>query len=320
MRKKLLAATLALLLTACGGDSGQPDHLDTFHSNLKYVSFWDSGIRVANTDSKSNNILSLKNTSRISNTATIAVVGYGNKVSDGTLAAINEAISNNQKIILIVWTAFFDGITLAKDLDIRLSIFDQEVLSKYRNNIVAFYIYDEPYLNARHYNVPFSEVHTGLTKAITSLKDRYPEIPSLVTYSYIEVDNKEIKTLGPPSDWVGVNLYHQHLGDPAKIAEYLDSLVAQKKASQDVVLVMDAFFVGEINNNTISCIAGSKEEGSLDINTASIHWANNNPNTRVVAASVFLYNSIIDRGEAICGADSMPKIVEQISAINKRIK
>ena len=318
MKKKILAVAVSVLLAACGG-SGQVSQKDTFHSNLKYISFWDSGIRVSNADSLSGNLLSLKNTSRISNAATIAVVGYEGRVSDGTMLAIKEAISNNQKIILILWTGIFDMGLATPDFDVRIRVAKETILDPYRKHLAAFYIADEPFLNARQHGVSFSDTQLSMDRLIDVLKSSYPEIPSLITYSHIEIDNEDVRKFGAGASWIGANIYHAQLGDPKLVNVYLDKLVSQKKPLQDIALVMDAFFIGEIDAGVLKCHPGVKEQGSLDINHASIAWANANPNTRVVAASVFLYNNVIDRGEAVCGASAMPRIVDQIGAINKKI-
>lgn len=308
MKKSLLILILSVLV-GCGGGSQQEQ--DTFQKNLKYLSFWDSGIRTENIHPTENILHTIRETSKISNVITIAVTGYNYEVTKSTIAAFNEAISNNRKVILIVWVVLFEDSRLVADYSARMDILKNTVINPFREHIIAFYVEDEPFLSSKSH----SAIQQDINILIADLRAEYPEIPSIVSYSHVELDNKSIKTFPVKADWVVANLYYHQLRNPALVRYYLDQLVAQKGNDQQVVFMMDAFFVGSnsdcILNNT------TNQTGSLSFNHALIDWANDNPNIPVIASFVFLYNNGVEPdGTVICGILSMPKVLAWVVSLN----
>lgn len=307
----LFNVILILLITACGG--GSITEQSIFQKNLKYLTFWDSGIRTENHYHPEYNLNTIREVSSFTNVVTISVIGYDYIVAKGTLAAIDEAIANNKKIILIVWNVFFEDSRLAKDYKLRMQLFRDTVVNPHREHILAFYIEDEPYLTKK---AP-SNIQVDINRLISELKEYYPEIHSIVSYSYVELDNNVLQHFNIDADWVVANLYFQQLKDPKLVKYYLDKLVSQKRDNQSVVFMLDAFFVGKIVDNVIVCNPSEDEQhGSLAVNKASIDWANSNPSTPVIASFVFLYNNAVELdGTVICGAVSMPRVLEQLKSI-----
>lgn len=302
--------TLALILTACGGGVAEQS---VFQKNLIYTSFWDSGIRTENHYHPEYNLNTIREVSGFTNVVTISVIGYGYVVAPGTLDAIDEAIANNKKIILIVWNVFFEDSRLAKDYKLRMQLFRDTVVNPHREHILAFYIEDEPYLSKE---AP-SNIQVDINTLISELKEYYPEIHSIISYSYIELDRDIIKHFNTNADWIVANLYYQQLKDPNLIKYYLDKLASHKKGNQSIMFMLDAFFVGKKVNGVIECNPSEDDQsGSLSVNKAAIDWANNNPDTPVIASFIFLYNNTIELdGTVICGAISMPQVLEQIKSL-----
>lgn len=194
-----------------------------------------------------------------------------------------------------------------------MELFKNTVVDPHREHILAFYIEDEPYLSKEAPN----NIQVDINTIIKELKEYYPEIYSIVSYSYIEIDTRAIQYFNINSDWVVANLYYQQLKDSTLVKYYLDKLVSQKKDNQLVVFMLDAFFIGKKHNNVPLCIPSEEEQlGSISVNKATIDWANSNPNTPVVASFIFLYNNIVELdGTVICGAISMPQVLAQIKSI-----
>lgn len=312
--KKLLLILILSVLAGCGGGNTEQD---TFSKNLKYLSFWDSGTRVENHHSQEYISTIISDVSKVSNVITISVIGYDYKVANGTIIAIDEAVKNNKKIILIVWNIFFEKSKLRPEYTQIMSIFRHAIVDPYREHILAFYIEDEPFLSI---DEPPIIIKNELNKLIFDLKNYYPEIISIVSYSYIELDNDSVKNFPVKSNWVVGNIYYQQLKNSDLVRHYLDSLAAQKEQNQSIVFMMDAFFVGKIVDDVLKCSPSKEEEiGSISFNEASIRWANSNTKHPVVASFVFLYDNTIESSNTvICGATSMPKVLAFIEGLNVR--
>lgn len=239
---------------------------------------------------------------------------------------INKAKTYNQKIILMISPVFFIWATiqLHNDWVNRWNDLKTQIINPYSNDIIGFYIMDEPYHNAstliganpqkNNLMLEFARTFNQITDIV---KSDYPNKIIGTTFAYTELKNNYIQQYGIPEniDWVGVNCYAAFGSDCSDqmVINYYNTLASLKKSHQKFMMTMDSY----TSSKTCQISEGVNNEILNRINLL-MNWIQNR--TDVAALTPFLYQEYHSQTEDLCGAVNMPRVknkyIEIVNSLN----
>lgn len=224
---------------------------------------------------------------------------------------LNSARANNDKVILVVqyvmypWNADTVVVLPHQDAAKRFATFYNE-LQSYKDIIVGYYIYDEPFWNNDQSSSKksISDVYDGLQNASNIIKNLHPEAKTIVTFAYPEIAlNIKIPTA---IDWVGVNCYFDYgsVCSESAIINMVKYIQQNMTPQQKFVLTLDAYMSKVVSDDV-----------QKNMITRIKFWMNLTKSLPVAAYFPFLFQDQVSQFESLHGAKSHPMVLNYLDQL-----
>ncbi len=261
------------------------------------------------------------------------------QLADLDIQRIKEAALYGMKSIVMVNPVFFKytfdnsgkliNFELYPDYQRRWDLYSQKI-KPFKDDILGFYIIDEPYWCAIVSGMSFKNVYDMIQTAALTVKRTFPNAKTLATIPITADDLKQETYLGyripanalkeyaiPTSlDWIGIDYYYKHVFNPTLSQykqifndKYIANLMRYKTSSQKIYLVPQAF----------SLLSNPVSETEL-VNLADFYYQYALTHKEIVGIFPFTYGSFLGEGtENIKGTEYMPLLKAKYQEIGRMI-